>query len=84
MTDQPNTNNVPSTTGEPGYAGSDVQRQPSQGHEYPDQAGQVDPAGEDLLNGGSGATDSAIDPPNQGADPDADRDLLRGGVGEAG
>ena len=85
MSEQPKTD-VPSTTSEPGYAGSQAQRQPSQDGESPDEAGQVDAAmdRDDLLNGGSGVTDSPVDPPNQGADPDADRDLLHGGSGEPG
>jgi hypothetical protein len=36
----------------------------------------------DLLNGGSGQTSSPNDPPNQGADPTPDDDLLHGGTGE--
>jgi hypothetical protein len=36
----------------------------------------------DLLNGGSGQTSSPTDPPNQGADPTPDDDLLHGGTGE--
>ncbi len=37
---------------------------------------------DDLLNGGSGVTESPADPVNQGADPEADPDLLHGGSGE--
>ena len=36
----------------------------------------------DLLNGGSGQTSSPNDPPNQGADPTPDDDLLHGGTGK--
>lgn len=84
MTEQSKTD-VPSTTSEPGYAGSHVQQQPLHGGEYPNQAGQVDrPTEDDLLNGGSGETESPTDPPNQGALPDADPDLLQGGSGKPG
>ncbi len=47
-----------------------------------DPPSRVERLDADLLKGGSGQTSSPTEPPNQGAEPTPDDDLLHGGSGE--